>query len=140
MSKTPDEHTNKIKKTIEDIIGADTTLKFKRKTKEDKSREKFILVLKTLEEVETRSFLLEEDFKLGFSLYDEKFYTIIDNLIELCWGKEASDVIDFYIRGRFNADGTLNTLADESGNEVPLNTPSDVWDLITFLKERNTKK
>jgi hypothetical protein len=140
MSQPQDEHANKLKGTIENIIGTNTTLKRRKKTEEDINREKFESIILTLEEVELRSTLLEEDFKLGFQKYDEKFYTIIDNLLGLYLGKEAAEVVDFYLFGRINPDGTINTILDENGVEVPLETPSDLWDVVQFLKTKFTKK
>jgi len=129
------EHAEKIKKTIEDVIGTNTNLKRRRKTEDDLNLEKFELIIRTLEEIEIRSVLLEEDFKLGFSTYDEKFYLVIDNLLELYLGKEALSLIDFYLFGRINPDGTYNQLADIDGNLVPLNDISDLWDVVQQIKK-----
>lgn len=139
-NQLPNDHAENIKKSIESIIGADTTLKRRKKTEYDLNREKFELVIRTLEEVEVRSILLEEDFKLGFSKYDDKFFTIIDILLRLYLGEDAFKMIEFYLYERINPDGTRNNLYDENKNLVPLETPGDLWDLIHIMKEKLQKK
>jgi hypothetical protein len=140
MTQPLDEHNDKVKSTIETLIGASTTLKRRRKTEEDFNKEKFEVIIRTLEEVEVRSTLLEEDFNLGLQKYDDKFYIIIDNLLELYLGKEAMELVDFYLFGRINDDGTANEILDSQGNAVPLNNPSDLWDVIQFMKINLPKK
>jgi hypothetical protein len=140
MTQPLDEHNDKVKSTIETLIGASTTLKRRRKTEEDFNKEKFEIIIRTLEEVEVRSTLLEEDFNLGLQKYDDKFYIIIDNLLELYLGKEVMELVDFYLFGRINNDGTANEILDSQGNAVPLNNPSDLWDIIQFIKVNPSKK
>ena len=50
MEKDP--HAEGIKKSIEDIIGADTSLRRKKKTDEDFQKEKFTKLIQTLDEIE----------------------------------------------------------------------------------------
>jgi hypothetical protein len=140
MEPAQEYHADNVKKTIESIIGADTKLKRRRKTEEDIKKEKFERIITALERVETRSVLLEEDFKLGLSTYDDMFYDIIDDILELYLGKEAFEIIEFYLRGRYNPDGTINQLLDSGQNVIPLESPSDLWDLIMFLRESIEKK
>lgn len=140
MTQPLDEHNDKVKSTIETLIGASTTLKRRRKTEDDFNKEKFEIIIRTLEEVEVRSTLLEEDFNLGLQKYDDKFYIIIDNLLELYLGKEVMELVDFYLFGRINNDGTANEILDSQGNTVPLNNPSDLWDIIQFIKVNPSKK
>lgn len=138
MSKDP---TEKIKKSIENVIGANTTLKRRKKTEDDIQYEKFELIIRTLEEVEIRSAIMEEDFSLNFSDYDEKFFVIIDNLLEMYLGKDAMDVVNFYLYSRINPDGTINEIADEDGNLIPLETVRDLWEVVKFVQNNpKTKK
>jgi hypothetical protein len=132
----PNEQTNTIKKTIEDVIGAGTTLKRRKKTERDINKEKFEQLINTLEEVEIRSTLLDVDFQLGFSKYDEKFYSIIDTLIELYLGKNAFELVNFYLFNRINPDGTTNHLSDKDGNIVPLDNPIDLWNIINESRDK----
>ena len=77
-----------------------------------------------------RGIILGSDLQLDFRSYDEKFYIIIDYLLELHFGKEGYELISFYLYERINPDGSVNELMDENDNIVPLNTPADLWELL----------
>jgi len=137
-----EKHAKGIKKEIDDILGTDTFLKPKKKTDDDIQRKKFEKIIQTIQEIEVRGILLTTDLKLDFTSYDEKFYKVIDNLIEMQFGKEASELIFFYLYERENIDGSINELIDENNNIVPLHSPSDLWYLIksTQIKVGRQKK
>ncbi len=131
-----EKHAEGIKKEIEDIIGVDTVLKQKKKTDDDFQRERFEKIIQTMQEIEIRGILLATDLRLDFTTYDEKFYKVIDSLIEMQFGKEAAELIFFYLYERENPDGTVNDLIDEEGTIVPLNNPNDLWQLIKISQAK----
>ena len=124
------EHANGIKSSIEDILGAGASLRRKKKSEDDNQREKFEKIIRTLEEIEVRGIILGSDLQLDFRSYDEKFYIVIDYILELHFGKEGNELISFYLYERINPDGSVNELMDENDNIVPLNTPADLWELL----------
>ena len=130
------EHANGIKSSIEDILGAGASLRRKKKSEDDNQREKFEKIIRTLEEIEVRGIILGSDLQLDFRSYDEKFYIIIDYLLELHFGKEGYELISFYLYERINPDGSVNELMDENDNIVPLNTPADLWELLKINQNK----
>jgi hypothetical protein len=134
------QHAEGIKKSIDNIIGSDTYLKPKRKTEEDIQREKFEKVILTLEEIEIRAIILGNDLGLDLSTYDEKFYQVIDGLLGLHFGKEANEVIFFYLYERLNPDGSMNSLIDKNDNRVELNSPSDLWEIVKQIQSQTKRK
>ena len=134
-----DEHAKGVQQSIESIIGADTVLKRRKKTEDDISKDTFEKIIITLEQANVRSSIIGSDFKLDFTSYDETFYEIIDNLILMQFGKEASEVIFFYVYERINPDGTVNELADQDNNVVALNNPTDLWMLVNHIKNKTNK-
>jgi hypothetical protein len=131
-----EKHAEGIKKEIEDIIGVDTVLKQKKKTDDDFQRERFEKIIQTMQEIEIRGILLATDLRLDFTTYDEKFYKVIDSLIEMQFGKEAAELIFFYLYERENPDGTVNDLIDDEGTIVPLNSPNDLWQLVKISQAK----
>jgi hypothetical protein len=131
-----EKHAEGIKKEIEDIIGVDTVLKQKKKTDDDFQRERFEKIIQTMQEIEIRGILLATDLRLDFTTYDEKFYKVIDGLIEMQFGKEAAELIFFYLYERENPDGTVNDLIDDEGTIVPLNSPNDLWQLVKISQAK----
>jgi len=134
-----DEHTQGIKKSIEDIIGSDTVLKRKRKTEEDLNRESFERIILLMEEIQTRGVLLQADLGLDYSNYDEKFYEIIDRMFQMHFGKEAAEVIFYYTYERINPDGSINELVDANDQVVTLTNPTDLWFLVNHIKNKTKK-
>jgi hypothetical protein len=131
-----EQHADGIKKSIDEIIGVDTFLKRKKKTEDDQTRERFIKIIQTLEEIEVRGMILGNDLTLDFSSYDEKFYFVIDALFSIAFSKEACELIFFYIYERLNPDGTANEVEDLEGNAIPLTSPEDLWELVKLTQEK----
>ena len=135
-----EKHAEGIKKEIEDIIGVDTVLKQKKKTDDDFQREKFEKIIRTLDEIGVRASILENELKIDLSSYDEHFYAVIENLLELHFGKEACELIFFYLYDRINPDGSLNELFNDEGEVISLSSPNDLWYVIKMTQERSNKK
>jgi len=132
--------TEGLKKAIDDVLGSNTTIEEKRKTKDDIQREKFEKIIFALETLNIRGNILGNDLNVDFSQYDEAFYKIIDELIEITYGKEANDLIYFYIYERINPDGSLNQLEDKDGKFITLMSPTDLWFLIKQINENLEKQ
>jgi hypothetical protein len=130
------EHVDGIKKSIDDILGTDTSLKRKKKTEEDINRERFEKIIHTLEEIEVRGVILGSDLSLDFTSYDEKFYFVIDSLFHMHFGKESAELIFFYLYERNNPDGTTNGLQNEEGEVIELASPTDLWYLLKAMQDR----
>lgn len=131
-----EESIDGFKKSIESIIGSDTKLKKKKKTELDLKQEHFVQILNSIEDVYNRGVLLEKEFNLNFSDYDEKFWAVIDNLLVFHFGREYSELIFYYIYERLNPDGTINPLVNEKKEEIYLNSANDLWNLIYALKNK----
>jgi hypothetical protein len=139
MENKGEQHAQGVKASLEGITGADLSLKRKRKTEKDINREVFEKIILALEKASVRSSIIGGEFQLNFTEYDETFYEIIDNLILMHFGKEAAELIFFYVYERINPDGSVNALADVEGNVIPMNGPSDLWELIDYIKSKKTK-
>ena len=131
-----DEKTQGIKQSIEDIIGSDTVLKRKRKTEEDINRESFEKIIILMEQIQIRGLLMHTEFGLDYTNYDEKFYEIIDRLFTIHFGREAAEVIFFYIYERVNPDGTINDLLDQNNQIITLQNSTDLWYLVNHIKNK----
>jgi len=131
-----EEHVNGVKKSIDDILGTDTFLKRKKKSEDDINRERFEKIIQTLEEVEVRGMILGNDLQLDFTSYDEKFYFVIDSLFHLHFGKEAAELIFFYLYERTNPDGTTNGLQNDEGEIIELTSPTDLWYLLKAIQDK----
>jgi hypothetical protein len=121
---------------VDSILGTKTLIRRKRKSNSDKKREMFYNLMNSIEELNVRQNLMYADLNLDFSNYDEKFFTVIDALLFMHFGKDCMEVISFYLYERVNADGTLNAILDEEDQEIILNNPYELWNLLCQI---NTK-
>ena len=115
---------------VESIIGTKAVVRRKRRSASDKKRETFFNVINALEEMIVRQNILYADIDVDFSSYDEKFFTIIDSLIYMNFGKQCAEVIAFYLYDRLNPDGTMNPLIVNEKEELMLNNPYELWNLL----------
>ena len=121
---------------VDAILGTKTLIRRKRRSNSDKKREMFYNLMNSIEELNVRQNLMYADLNLDFSNYDEKFFTVIDALLFMHFDKDCMEVISFYLYERVNADGTLNAILDEEDQEIILNNPYELWNLLCQL---NTK-
>jgi len=131
-----EKHAEGVKSSVDDSICVDTTLKLKKKTEDDIQREKFEQVIRLVQEIETRGVLMAEELQVDFSTYDEKFYNAIDIMFELHFGKEAAEIIFFYLYERTNPDGSTNDILDANDYPIPLDTVADLWSIVKLSQSK----
>jgi hypothetical protein len=134
-----EQHAQGVRQTLETMIGTDLSLKRKKKSEYDLNKELFEKIIIALERTNIRTALVGTEFNIDLSKYDETFYEVIDNLMLMQFGKQAAEVIFFYVYERINPDGTINELRDVNDNPIILNSPSELWDLINVIKNAPSK-
>jgi hypothetical protein len=134
-----EKHAQGVKQTLETMIGTDLSLKRKKKSEHDLNKELFEKIIIALERTNIRTALVGTEFNIDLSKYDETFYEVIDNLMLMQFGKQAAEIIFFYVYERMNPDGTINELRDINDNPIILNSPSELWDLINVIKNAPSK-
>jgi hypothetical protein len=134
-----EQHAQGVKQTLETMIGTDLSLKRKKKSEHDLNRELFEKIIIALERANIRTALVGTEFDIDLSKYDETFYEVIDNLMLMQFGKQAAEVIFFYVYERMNPDGSINELRDTNDTPIVLNNPTDLWDLINVIRNASSK-
>jgi len=134
-----EQHADGIKQSIESIIGGTAKLRRKKKSGTDFNRELFEKIVRTIDEIQVRSALLYSELGLDYNNYDEKFWEVIDGLLVMHFGKEASELVFFYLYERTAPDGSINELVNSNDEVVPLETIADLWDLITKIQSKDKK-
>ena len=129
----------KIQKSINDILGVESGLAKKRPTILDKKRELFNKLLIGLTHINSRSIGLKHDYKIDFIEYDDMFFVVIDSLMKLHFNKDQRSIIEWFAYEKFLPSGDMLVLNDaESGDEIPTDTPDDIWELIQKYEEKNS--
>ena len=132
------DNIKKIQKSINDILGVESGLAKKRPTILDKKRELFNKLLVGLTHINSRSIGLKHDYKIDFIEYDDMFFVVIDSLMKLHFNKDQRSIIEWFAYEKFLPSGDMLVLNDaESGDEIPTDTPDDIWELIQKYEEKN---
>lgn len=134
------DHLERLQEQINQLIGTESTLKRRKRTKEDAQKELFLTIIPLIEHVLERNVILDNDYGVNNVKYDEPFFKIIDSLIYLHFDTDAADLIMFYIYDRVNPDGSLNALIDSEGTEIFLETPIELWHLVKQVLDESNKK
>jgi hypothetical protein len=130
------EEYKSIQEAVNSALNIQSFIKRKAQRGPEKKKETFVRVINMLEEAIVRSNLLYNELEMDMAKYDEKFYSIIDYLIFSTYGPDCYDLISFYLWERMDEDGQPLTLVDTFGNEISMNSPYDLWDLIIKINPK----
>jgi hypothetical protein len=125
-----------VETAIDGLLNVKSVIRRRKKTEQNKKKEMFVQIINGLEEAIIRTNIAMIDFGLDYSKYDETFLMVIDSLIYMNFGKEASELISYYLWDRVNPDGTINPVLDEEDNEIVMNDPHQLWELLCKLNPK----
>ena len=126
---------NLLKQSLDQLLQADTSIKRKNKKAFDQKRDLFIHLINQFEYAISKSYLLEKDFAIDLSKYEENFYQVIDSLVLLSFGKEIYELLSFYFYERWNSDGTQNgIIVEETDEEIMIENAEELWAIIVRIK------
>jgi hypothetical protein len=138
MSK--EENVHKIKSYIDDILGTKSSLKKKLPAKISHTKELFCEILQNLQFVNGRTMGMKHDYKVNMMDYDDPFYVTIENMFQLHYTQEQQNVINWWLYDKFLPTGEMLILTDkDTEEEIPSDTPEDVWDLIQEHAKKDNK-
>ena len=139
MSKK--ENVKKIKKYIDEILNTKSSLTAKRPVKQDKLRELFCTTLNELSFINSRAIGMKHDFNVDFTEYDDPFFKVIISLMKLHFNEKQRNMINWWLYDKFLPSGDILILNDnETHEEIPTETPEDIWDLLQELNKRDEKE
>jgi hypothetical protein len=125
-----------VQTAIDGLLNVKCVVRRRKKTEQNKKKEMFVQIINGLEESIIRTNIAMIDFGLDYSKYDETFLMVIDALIYMNFGKEASELISYYLWDRVNPDGTINPVLDEDDNEIVMTDPHQLWELLCKLNPK----
>ena len=122
-----------LQKGIKIMLGADSVIRRKNRSEKNKKKTSFLNLIRKYDEALIRSMMMNNQFQLDLSLYEEPFYQMIDELILLTYGEDIYQLIAFYFFERLNDDGTENFIVGPNMEQIFLKTPNDLYDTIQKL-------
>ena len=139
MSKK--ENVKKIKKYIDEILNTKSSLTAKRPLKQDKLKKLFCTVLNEIQFVNARAVGMKHDFNVDLTEYDEPFFRAIESLMKLHFNEKQRSMVNWWLYDKFLPSGDMLVLNDnETHEEIPTETPEDIWDLLEQLKLKDEEE
>ena len=126
-----------IKKYIDDVLGAKTSLRERLPSKQDIIRKHFCTVLNELQFINARAIGMKHDYNVDFTEYDDPFFKTIDSLMKLHFSEKQRSMINWWLYDKFLPSGDVLILNDNNTKEeIPTETPEDLWEFIKDLDEK----
>ena len=83
---------------------------------------------------------MKHDYKVNMMDYDDAFYIVIENLLQLNYTQEQRNLVNWWLYDKFLPTGEVLILTDKETNEViPSDTPEDIWDLMQEHEKKDNK-
>ena len=116
-------------------------LNIKSRIKDPTDKDLFIEIINLLDECWTRSNVIEGQFGLGITNYEEPFYLIAENLIYMHYGEWQGDIILWWLFERLDEDESLlpinlNDHDKEVEEEVFIETAEELWNFIKKIEKK----
>ena len=103
----------------------------------------FVRIVERLDKCWDDSNGLYEKFKISILEYEEGYYQVIEDLLVLQYGPWKTELILWYIFGRFDAEGNMYPLTvqvtGKEEEEVFLKTPLQLWNFLDRLEKQKRK-
>ena len=108
-------------------------IKAKEPDKETMNKKIFIEVIEGLKKIEDRKDFLAEEIGMDMTMYEDKFFNIIENLFKLVFNKAQLVLIQMYLYELVpdkEWDGTITVEVGKEEKTLPFKSAEDVWNVI----------
>jgi hypothetical protein len=131
-------HKKELRKLLNSFLKASISIKEKDMARDIIEKNLFIENITLLREIEDRRDFMEEELGVDMTVYEEKFLQVIENLFKAHFSKEQFALIQYYlyqVPTLDNWDGKVDLSDGKDIITVDFETPEQVWNVITSLKE-----
>lgn len=116
------------------MVQSDIIIRRQKRTDKNKKKTLFLSIIKKYDEALTKSVMLQSQFRIDLSDYEEVFYNVIDDILLLAWGESIFQLIGFYFYERLNNDtGEEQFIVGQDLQPIYVRTPEDLWEVINKL-------
>jgi hypothetical protein len=98
------------------------------------NQQAFIRILENLKKIEDRRDFMVEEIGMDVTLYEETFFSVIEDLFKLTFTKDQLALIQMYLYQLHpdkDWDGTITVQHNKKEVVVNFRTPTDVWNVLT---------
>lgn len=122
-----------IRKVLKSRLDVSFRIKLKQPDQETMKKKIFIEILDELKKIEDRKDFLAEEIGMDMTLYEDQFFSVIENLFKLAFNKSQLGLIQMYLYQLIpdkEWDGNITIEHEKSEKTVPFKSADDVWDVI----------
>ena len=131
----PQMANDQIKKDLKDVLKIKGTVTRQRPVKGLLKKEAFCRFIENYKYANDRTLVMKMDHGIDFVNFEEPFVQAIEALLELHFNKGQKQLIEWWLYEKWNqADGVLQINNTETDEEIPTDTPEDLWNLLQTLK------
>ena len=131
----PQMANDQIKKDLKDVLKIKGTVTRQRPVKGLLKKEAFCRFIENYKYANDRTLVMKMDHGIDFVNFEEPFVQAIEALLELHFNKGQKQLIEWWLYEKWNqADGVLQLNNTETDEEIPTDTPEDLWNLLQTLK------
>jgi hypothetical protein len=122
-----------IREVLKSRLDLSYRIKAKEPDKETMNKKIFIDVIEELKKIEDRKDFLAEEIGMDMTMYEDKFFSIIENLFKLVFNKAQLVLIQMYLYELVpdrEWDGTITVEVGKEEKTLPFKSAEDVWNVI----------
>lgn len=127
------KHKQIIRTTLKSIHPAAYRLKAVGLSKESMDKKLFTEIITSLKKIEDRRDFMQDEIGMDMTMYEEQFFSVIENLMKMCFNAEQLSLIQMYLYQLVpdkEWDGTITISKNKKEQTVAFKTPEDVWDVV----------
>ena len=128
---------DKIRKILKSNIDVSYRISSTEPNREDMNKAIFKDILSELKKIDERRDFMVDEIGMDMTLYEDQFFSVIENLFKLAFNKEQLELIQMYLYQLApdkEWDGTIIVKQNKEERTVSFRTPEDVWNVILELK------
>ena len=132
----PQMANDQLKKDLKEILKIKSKITKERPVKGLVKKEAFIRFIENYKFSNDRTLMLKMEQAVDFVSYEEPFVQAIEALLELHFNKNQTQIIHWWLYEKWNTgdESVLQLNNTETGEELPSDTPEELWNLIQSLK------
>lgn len=127
---------DQIRQDLKDILKIKSSVTKERPVKGLIKKEAFTRFIQNYKYANDRALMLKMEHAVDFVNFEEPFVQSIEALLELYFNKNQLQILHWWLYDKWNTgDESILQLNDtETGEEIPSDTPEELWTLIQTLK------
>jgi len=127
---------DQIRQDLKDILKIKGNITKERPVKGLVKKEAFTRFIQNYKYANDRALMLKMEHAVDFVNFEEPFVQSIEALLELQFNKNQLQILHWWLYDKWNTgdESVLQLNNTETGEELPSDTPEELWNLIQTLK------